>query len=189
LEDLLRFAKQAEERAKNPTGEDKAAGQSTRNGLAIAVHSRGGAPFTMRVNWCDRNRNDQAVQNLNAWVRLSLMGELSDKAAYDLRELARSYALNTWRDRDTLAAAISGDAVRVLGRKRGDDGDARNQLRKQLKSVRTPADLEAVANQLLVGQWIAKSQRQSGFRWSPTPAPSPTQAVGAESQPTEEATR
>lgn len=161
LEDLLRFAKQSEHRAKNPTPDDRR--QESRNGLAISVHSRGGAPFTIRLNW-----TDASMQHLNAAIDLSLNRDLSTRAAYDLRELAVRYDSRdaVWGNHAQLAAALSGEAMLILGRKRSIAGTSRDTVRTLLRGVETSADVHAVASQLLVGQWIADAQVQSGFRWS-----------------------
>ena len=163
IEDLLHYSREAEHRAKNPRPEEEQRGQIPRNGLAIAVHPRSGAAFTVRDNW-DRGMHDRLVQ----WANLHLDKALPTKAAYDLRDIARQYDAR-WADSRVREQAIRADALRVLGRKRGtgDSWAAKEQVKGLLfgtegrPGVSSADDLCALAHELIVGQWIADAQSQA----------------------------
>jgi CRISPR-associated protein Cmr2 len=160
LEDLLQYARAAELRAKNLLADEEARGQAKRNGIAIAIHARGGAPFTVRDNW-----GRGIVERIERWAELYRRKQLPAKAAYDLRQIAQQY-LHPWTDADVLSRAVQQDALRVLARKRGegDDRSAKEEIRHLLvgettrPGIRNSNDLLALAHELLVGQWIAGAQ-------------------------------
>lgn len=160
LEDLLQYARAAEHRAKNPNPDEEQRGQASRNGLAVAIHARSGAPFTVRDNW-DRGIADR----IERWAKLHQRKELPAKAAYDLRQVARQYD-SPWMDAGALARAIQLDALRVLARKRGANADpsAKDEIRHLIageaarSAIRNAEDLLALAHELIVGQWIAEAQ-------------------------------
>lgn len=162
LEDLLSYARQAEERAKNPEPEDKARGQQERNGLAVAIHARGGAPFTIRDNW-GRGDMPPIIKRLTAWTDADREGALSAKAAYDLRGLAREYLAgeSLWTPQN-LEDALRREARRLVGRKRG-SGDSGAELRASVRTIidseiHRPADLLTLAHELILGHWLAEAE-------------------------------
>ncbi len=117
LEDLLAFAKAAEYRAKNPTKEDVPLPPSLRNGLALAIHPRGGAAFTVRDNWSgvDSPGFQPLDRRLLEWAELHQEKVLPTKAAYDLHLASRFYTnwkSNTDADKEALRRAIRSNCLR-----------------------------------------------------------------------------
>lgn len=167
LEDLLDYARAAEQRAKNPTKADEEGGQVSRNGLAVAVHARGGVAFTLRGHW--RRHNEDAStpsfdNRIDVWTELHRHRLLPAKAAYDLREAARKYE-HAWVDAGLLSKALQHDAKRILARKRGaasrDVKSLTDQVRKLLQQLKSSGDLHTLAHELILGQWIGDALDQA----------------------------
>jgi CRISPR-associated protein Cmr2 len=150
LEDLLEYARAAEKAAKRPD----------RDGLAIHLHPRSGAPICMRRRW-----GDDPDQRIERWAALLLSERISDKSAYDLRDLARDYhnwPAETDEEKSVLARAIRTDAARLLARKARDREDASVQELEQLIAAAKSADqLEEAAKEVLIARRIARAQRQA----------------------------
>lgn len=107
LEDLLQYARDAEKNAKEPD----------RNGLAVHLHTRGGPPVCVRAPWVDGSDAQQSLdKRLLKWAGMHLEEQLSDKAVYDLRELATEYA--GWPRSARTDQAIKKDIARLLSRKK-----------------------------------------------------------------------
>lgn len=91
LEDLLKFAREAEKAAKD--------GKSTkdeRDGLAVHLYPRSGSPIKIREKWRpkDKGELDQALgldERLLIWAEMHCDDELPDSVAYDMHELAEDY--------------------------------------------------------------------------------------------------
>ena len=116
LEDLRAYAERAENAAKRPD----------RNALAVHVHTRGGSPVQLRLQW-----PRDPVGALNKFRNWFKQDEISGKTAYDLREFEEFYS--TWpgaqpdspeADRSQLKAAICCDVERLLRRKKDGATDA-----------------------------------------------------------------
>lgn len=108
LEDLLGYAKEAEKAAKGSPEE--------RDGLAVHVHPRSGAPIATRAPW-----TQGLDEQLTTLAEMHEKEEIPDKAAYDLRELAREYEgwpRKTEQERADLDEAIRADVKRLMKRKR-----------------------------------------------------------------------
>lgn len=125
LEDLLGFARAAERAAKKPN----------RDGLAVHLHPRSGAPLMLRGRWIDN-----FDKRLSTWVDLLLADRISDRTAYDLRELARVYA--GWPDYSAIEDLVVKDALRLLGKKQPragkateEDKEAAAEARKKLEDA------------------------------------------------------
>ena len=180
LEDLLGYARDAEKRAKSPSQKEVDRGQSSRNGLALAIHPRGGVPFTVRDNWSGPGQ--PLDQRLLEWAELHQEKMLPTKAAYDLRLASRFYG--NWKDktddeRQTLRRAVQLDALRILSRKRGSggrEGDKR-MVRDLIRNVQNAADLENLAHELIAGQWIGDALRQAA---GPQPSSDPGDELSQE---------
>ncbi|MDX9859214.1 MAG: type III-B CRISPR-associated protein Cas10/Cmr2 [candidate division Zixibacteria bacterium] len=101
LEDILRFGRDAERAAKNrPEG----------NGLAIHLYPRSGAPILFRDNW-----SNEPAARMERWISMLREGLLSDRTAYDLRDMAVDYA--GWPTTPETTDAIKKDLQRLLKRK------------------------------------------------------------------------
>lgn len=156
LEFLLQYGRRAEKVAKEgfePLREEQ------RNGLAVMVHARSGAPIGCRARWDDNQKAGLYLdQRIHTWVRLLLDGQLPHRAAYELRELGRTFANwpgETEQEKDALREAIQKAALRALQRKQAAGGEKGKQLvAKLLESVENAEQLEQVASELLVARRI-----------------------------------
>ncbi len=189
LEDLLDYARAAEHRAKNPNSPDECRGQKSRNGLAIAIHARGGAAFSVRGHWGTKESGAAGTTNpgssegfdvrLELWARLHRLRLLPSKAAYDLREASRQYERG-WDNKDHQAAALRSDAARILGRKRGSSSPEARKLRQTMDGllgrICTANDLKSIAHELIAGQWIGDALDQADGRLT-VEAPGPAEVA------------
>jgi len=100
LEDLLDYGRQAEKAAKNPD----------RDGLAVNLHTRGGAPVRVRAQW-----PEDLAGRLEQWAGLHRDELISDKAVFDLRQLATDYA--AWPKTPGTDEAVKRDIARLFSRK------------------------------------------------------------------------
>jgi CRISPR-associated protein Cmr2 len=153
LEDLREYGHDAEKHAKNPRSEDGS--QTRRNGLAVHLHKRGGAPISVRANWSDNL--DTQLRELAEWLKNDL---LPTRLANDLHAISREY--DAWSDSDTLAQAIQKDALRIASKKRpgasGVIGRVKDTIRMRVSNAAT---LRRFANELLVARQIASVMRQA----------------------------
>jgi len=151
LEDLLSYGHSAEKAAKEPD----------RNGLAVHLHTRGGASVAVRMSW-----NLNPDERLGKWVEMHRQDQIPDKAAYDLRELALDYQgwpNVTEADRGSLKSAIQKDALQLVARKKsrhGEEGLVR--LRDLIREVKSAEDLFDVAREILIAGRIARAREQAG---------------------------
>lgn len=146
LEDLRNYARQAEKVAK----------QEPKDGLAVALHPRSGAPVVYRGQWAE-----QADRMLLTWAGHWIHDRIPDKAAYELRALATFYGL--CGSAGWVAEAARADALRMLGRKSANDPQALAQLENEvLSSVRGVNDLDRLASAMIVARKIAAVARQAG---------------------------
>jgi CRISPR-associated protein Cmr2 len=100
LEDLLEYGRQAEKAAKNPD----------RDGLAVSLHTRGGAPVHVRAQW-----RENLDKRLGKWADMHHDELISDKTVFDLRQLAADYA--AWPKTPDTDEAIKQDIARLFRRK------------------------------------------------------------------------
>jgi CRISPR-associated protein Cmr2 len=112
---------------------EKAAKDGGRNALAVALHTRGGAPITVVRTW-DKLRWGELLQSFE-------QGDLTQGLAYELLELARE-----WQD-DMNVAYLQAEAERILGRKE------RKGLRLPLFESRQ--DLLDYAKELVVARFLS----------------------------------
>jgi CRISPR-associated protein Cmr2 len=123
---------------------ERAAKNGGRNSLAVALHTRGGAPLTVVRKW-DSLRWPELAKSFEK-------GDLTQGLAYELLELARE-----WQD-DMGAAYLQAEAERILGRKE----------RKELKlpHFESRQDLCTYANQLIIARFLggirAEEKREVG---------------------------
>src|SRR5690606_1670289 len=101
LEDLLNWGRAAEKAAKEPD----------RDGLAIHLHKRGGAPIRVRSRWTDDGPPDQRI---NDYANLIQNESLPGGLPYELQKLADLY--DGW-PQETKTAALRADVSRVIGKK------------------------------------------------------------------------
>lgn len=151
LEDLLEMARKAEKKAKNPD----------RNGLAIYFQTRsGGDPIVLRQQWPDALHT-----RLQHWAALHRKELISDKAAYDLRQLAWTYT--NWEQSQQLNEALKVDVTRLLKRKKPGKGALSPELIEKLLSRSgsaqdlTPSSLMETANELILARHLAQAYQQA----------------------------
>jgi CRISPR-associated protein Cmr2 len=148
LEDLLDYGRAAEKAAKKPD----------RNGLAVHLHKRGGAPVQVRSQW-----TDQPDQRLNQYAELIRKEAIPGKLPYDLRKLADVY--EDW-PQDTLVQALRADVLRVIRDKQPRAGRSYMKEIEELVSTRLTdaASLYRFSEELLVAKQIAVAMQQAGER-------------------------
>jgi CRISPR-associated protein Cmr2 len=100
LEDLLDYGRAAEKAAKKPD----------RDGLAIHLHKRGGAPISVRARW-----NDNPDHRLERFASLMNDGIIPTKLPYELRAMAKLYEAPTWAG--NADGAIQQDLYRLIAKK------------------------------------------------------------------------
>jgi len=148
LEDLLEYGRAAEKLAKQPD----------RDGLAIHLHKRGGAPIRVRMKWTEK-----PDERITRYAHLILAESIPGKLPYDLRNLAKLY--EDW-PADTVTNAIWQDVIRVIRDKQPRSGrqympEIEKALRERIKDA---ASLHRFAAELLVARQIATALRQAGER-------------------------
>ncbi len=152
LEDLLEYARTAEKAAKHPD----------RDGLAVHLHPRSGPPVCVRGQW-ETNLDARLVE----WANMHLTEKLPDKAAYDLRELAKDYA--GWPVSEQTDKAVEKDIERLLSRKQLD----KEAFEKAMEQSFADQQVEGsrydkyhtgamrLAEEWLVARRIAKAMKQA----------------------------
>ena len=147
LEDLLDYGRAAEKAAKKPD----------RDGLAVHLHKRGGAPIGVRARW-----NDNPDHRLERFASLMNEGIIPTKLPYELRAMAKLYESPSWAE--NADAAIQQDLYRLIAKKtsRG-SGTVRQALSEFIKEMNS-GKLMTLASELLVARQIATALRQATGR-------------------------
>lgn len=141
---LLDLARQAEKLAKG----DHLPETQRRNALGILLEPRSGVRIAWRERW-----DKQPDQRLQEWIRAWQNDELPDKAAYQLRELARQL---DWAPAGLLEKEIS----RILQRKQAGHGtrqvadQLQGQWRQAFRDRCAEAGRPAQALAALVDEWL-----------------------------------
>lgn len=154
LEDLRSYALEAEKAAKKPnekTNPDKDSRFGERNGLAIAVHSRGGSPFIVREQWAAEE--DSLDKRLAQWSKLFAERALPNKLPYDLHKLAQQFA--NWTDHNLCRIALPAEAIRLLKKKATIPNTAKSWVEARLQHCTDSASLKRLAEELLAAQWLS----------------------------------
>jgi CRISPR-associated protein Cmr2 len=146
LEDLLEHGRSAEKRAKQPD----------RDGLAVHLHKRGGAPIRIRARWIE-NPDEQ----IRGYAQLILADAIPSKLPYDLRTLADLY--KNWPT-ETATTALRQDVLRMIRDKQPRSG--RHHIPRIEEALRTrvtdAANVHRFAEELLVARQIASALQQAG---------------------------
>lgn len=144
LEDLLDYGRAAEKAAKKPD----------RDGLAVHLHKRGGAPIGVRARW-----SENLDHRLERFANLMNEGAIPTKLPYELRVMAKLYESPSWAE--NADAAIQQDLYRLIAKKtsRG-SGTVRQALSEFLKEMNS-GKLMTLARELLVARQIATALRQA----------------------------
>lgn len=149
LEDLLDYGRAAEKAAKKPD----------RNGLAVHLHKRGGAPVEVRARWETRPE-----ERLTRFAELMTAGTIPTKLPYELRAMAKLY--EDWGIPD-LARAIRQDLIRVIAKKSSKGTESVENAMKDFIKDMNAKKLLALAEELLVARQIAAALRQASGRPAP----------------------
>ncbi len=159
LEDLLSWARLAEQDAKKPD----------RNGLAIHWHSRSGASVGVRARW-----DTGFYKRLDRWIEAFQKGIIPSRIIYELRDIAAEY--QAWPEGQETLEAIAHDLIRLLKRKRQkktegtvDWNSLANEIAACLDAAPSPAQeapiyVPSILN--LSNEWWISSQfaRATGLR-------------------------
>lgn len=127
----LGYARTVENAAKNKSDPDK---NHHGNRLAVALHTRGGAPMTVVEAW--------GTLELEKLIERYQTQEVSRGVPYELKQLARE-----WYGTDLPISALQAEANRIMARKEG----ARLEL-PTLESIQT---LETFANKLVLARFLS----------------------------------
>lgn len=147
LEDLLNYGRAAEKASKTPD----------RDGLAVHLYKRGGAPIQIRARW-----GDNPDQRLKRFAELMNDGKIPTKLPYELRAMAKLY--ERWPNADV---AIQQDLVRLIAKKSSRGAmTVREALSKDIEEMNSEK-LSNLARELLVARIIAASLRQVGGNQTP----------------------
>ncbi len=153
LEDLLGYGRAAEKAAKKPD----------RDGLAVHLHKRGGAPVRVRKPWAEKlDETEKLDERLADYARWFLKGAVSSRIPYELHRLADLY--DDWPVA-TRKDAVQRDAFRVIEKKRpsGEKTEEMQEIRDAVKGrVNGAGDLRDFAGELLIARQLAVALRQSG---------------------------
>ncbi len=144
LEDLLDYGRAAEKAAKKPD----------RDGLAVHLHKRGGAPIGVRARW-----SQNPDHRLERFANLMNKGIIPTKLPYELRAMAKLY--ERWPE--VLAKdAIKQDLPRLIAKKAStSETTVRAELAEDLVRVDTAPKLLSMAEELLVARQIAMALKQA----------------------------
>ncbi len=138
LDGALDMARHAEKVAKQRPG---------KNGLAIVVHKRGGAPVTVAGSF---RRDGGVVDDLERLIWFCASDAVSAKAGYELGELARL------GDPDVVAAEVT----RVLFRKKAERGafDLAEEVRDALQQLVKKRGVQWLGDALYVAKLFAQAR-------------------------------
>ena len=153
LEDLRAYAIAAEQHAKRPRRVDL--DSTDRNGVAVHVHPRSGADFSIRECW--KEGADSLDHRLKYWAGFFDQAKLPKGLPYEIRTLADKF--EGWSDAEILALALPAELRRILGRKQTKLDDVeKDWIEKRFDSVKEINALKALARELLVARWLAPHQ-------------------------------
>lgn len=146
LEDLLEYGRAAEKVAKKPD----------RDGLAVHLHKRGGAPIGVRARW-----SDNPDHRLERFANLMNEGIIPTKLPYELRSMAKLY--EKWPV--ALAKdAINQDLPRLIAKKASKGVDTVKVAMEPYTRDLDSGKLLVLAEELLVARQIATALRQAAGR-------------------------
>ena len=147
----LEYAKTAEKAAKNKSDPNK---NNHGNRLAVALHTRGGAPMTVIEAW----RADHGLLELEKLLEAYNAGLVSRGVPYELKQLAREWLP------ELPAGALQAEALRIIKRKQATKSAANKPENTDwLELPASPAEdskaaikaLETFANQLVLARFLS----------------------------------
>ncbi|MGQ9789616.1 MAG: type III-B CRISPR-associated protein Cas10/Cmr2 [Armatimonadota bacterium] len=139
LQEALQWAREAEGLAK-----------TYRNALAIALHTRGGAPVLVATS----RQNDPYMESWARWIKAFRQG-LTHGFPYELLYLARE-AENASLSKDSIRA----EALRIFERKQGRESAGHTQpirqwLQEEVDAINHANDLRRFAQRLIIARFLA----------------------------------
>ncbi len=144
LQVALRFARDAEKLAK-----------IDRNSIAIALHTRGGAPITVFNRW--ESDPGKVVATWNTFADMQQSDELSRGFPYEMKALVAEWP----NDKDTAKLnrdVLKKEVERILKRKKGSDlRDGTEQLYLELSSLNTRDEFAALADWLIIARFLTSN--------------------------------
>ncbi|GIW75943.1 MAG: type III-B CRISPR-associated protein Cas10/Cmr2 [Phycisphaerae bacterium] len=145
LEDLLDYGRAAEKAAKKPD----------RDGLAVHLHKRGGAPVVVRSKW-----SGNPDQRLERFANLMNDGIIPTRLPYELQTMATLY--KNWNT--DVADAIQQDLYRVISRKTSRGSGTVKAALSDFIDAMDADKLMHLAHEFLVARQIAESLRQASIQ-------------------------
>ncbi len=127
----LDYSRTAEKAAKNKSDKDP---NNHGNRLAVALHTRGGAPMTVVEPW-----NKPELEKL---LELYQKESVSKGVPYELKQLARE-----WEKTDLPMIALKAEAKRIAARKEG--------VKLEIPELTSIKDLEIFANKLVLARFLS----------------------------------
>ncbi|GIW78265.1 MAG: type III-B CRISPR-associated protein Cas10/Cmr2 [Gemmatales bacterium] len=148
LEDLLEYGRAAEKDAKKPD----------RNGLAVHLHKRGGAPIQIRSRW--ESKPDERVFEYAEWLQVDA---IPGGFPHELRQLIDLYS--TWPADTNRIDALKNDAIRVIKDKqpRG-TRSFMPHIEKEIDKLGSIDEYRQLARKLLIARQIAVALKQAGHK-------------------------
>ncbi len=151
---LRAWAKQAERAGKHKgSGNQDAPHVRPRNALGIVIAPRSGAPLVLRGRWDDTvgsvfaDRPGLAAR-LTYWAGQFADEALPDRAAYQLRELARELAL--------VPEALGYEAKRLVARK----DRVGEEVRERIAGYLGERGAKELGEEWVAGRWLAKHRQE-----------------------------
>ncbi len=153
LQESLAIMRNAEKEAKLVDG---------KNALAITLSKRSGADTTVKGSWVDDRKTGKSFDERFKWfIQLHLDDALPDGVAFELRDLWVRFS-----NIPSLRKAMEADAVRILNRKKSEQGlskvskDILGKL--EVLILNKDLSLEDLANEIIVARDFKKAYKQAG---------------------------
>lgn len=151
LSDVLTLARDAEKKAKKHPGKDA---------LAITLSKRSGADRTIVGGW-----KEDIAERLG-FLMDNVASKVPEGAAYEILHMHRKLTPTHMRQADkgdaaNLPQVIALEAIRILGRKRGDRGqqEIAPKIREDLRGYMETVGAAEVANELILASLLAKARQ------------------------------
>jgi CRISPR-associated protein Cmr2 len=152
LQDSLTTMRNAEKEAKSVDG---------KNALAITLSKRSGADTTIKGSWADDRKTGKSFDERLKWfIQLHLDDALPDGVAYELRDLWLRFS-----SVPSLKTAMEADAVRILSRKKSNQGLSKvsKDILGKLENLILNKDLslEDLANEIIIARDFKNAYKQA----------------------------
>ncbi len=152
LQESLETMRRAEKEAKSVRG---------KNALAIILSKRSGADTTIKGSWADDRKTGKSFDDRLKWfIQLHLDEALPDGVAFEIRDLWLRF-----KNSDRLEKPMRKDAVRIIQRKRSDQGlnPVSQDILKKLETLIMSEELslEDLANEIIVARDFKRAYTQA----------------------------